>query len=78
MMRPSVYRDLMSDTPPEPPGAPGDLRRQVEEKVDDLERRLDDVERALAERARLVREGRIWTGEEVPEVSPEKPDPIAD
>lgn len=74
MMRTSVYRDLMSDTPPEPPGAPEDLRREVEEKVDDLERRLDHVERTLAERARLAREGRVWADDETPEVPPGKPD----
>jgi hypothetical protein len=78
MMPTSVNRNVMSDTPAEPPGAPDDLRREVEEKVDDLEKRLDDVERRLAERARLVREGRVWTDEAAPEVLPEKPDPSAD
>lgn len=44
----------MSDKNPDAPGSPGRLRRDVEEKVDELELRLTAVERQLAERARLA------------------------
>lgn len=63
---------------PEPPAGPNDLRREVEEKIVDLEKRLDDVERRLAERTRLAREGQPWADDDVAGVPPEKPDPIAD
>jgi hypothetical protein len=77
MMRTTVYRDLMSDTPPEPPAAPDALRREVEQKIDELEKRLDDVERRLAERNRIFG-GQPCHEEGVPDVPPDKPDPIAD
>lgn len=52
----------MSDKPSSPPpSSPDSLRREVEHKVDDLERRIDFVEQKLSERARAAREGRLWT-----------------
>lgn len=44
----------MSDKTPDTPGRPGQLRHDVEQKVDELELRLAAVERHLAERARLA------------------------
>jgi hypothetical protein len=71
-------QDTMSHTPPDPSGASGDLRGEIEEKIADLERRLDDVERALAERARQFREARGGTDGEATDIPSGMPDPSSD